>query len=74
MQGILRDGNVKKWILLRGSDKVTFKKVSDIKVKSSAGYISIGFKAYPMRYLKLIIQDAEGGRAIINELEVGKPN
>lgn len=70
----LSEGNVKKWILFQGNDGVTYKKVQDVTVFKSHGYTSIGFKPKTIRYLKLVIQDAEGGRAIINELEVGKPN
>lgn len=69
----LNEGNVKKWILFQGSDGVTYKKVQDVNVFTSAGYTSIGFKPKTIRFLKLVIQDAEGGKAIINELEVGKP-
>lgn len=69
----LTDGNIKKWILFISGDGVTYKKVTDENVLSSPGYTSIGFKPKTIRYLKLVIQDAEGGRAIINEIEVGKP-
>ncbi len=70
----LTEGNVKKWILFQGADGVTYKKVTDEQFIRNPGYTSIGFKPKGIRFLKLVIQEAEGGTAIINEIEVGKPN
>ena len=70
----LIEGNVKKWILFQSADGVTYKKISDEQLQRNSGYTSIGFKPKAIRYLKLVIQDAEGGKAIINEIEVGKSN
>lgn len=70
----LTEGNINKWILFQGTDGVTYKKVAEQQFIKNPGYNSIGFKPKATRYLKLIILDAKGGKAIINELEVGKPS
>lgn len=72
-EAALEEGNVTKWRLFISGDGVTYKRVGNETIFRQPGYTSIGFTPKQIRYLKLQITEANGDKAIINEIEVGKP-
>lgn len=69
----LTEGNVLKYRLYKAGENKEFKELTGLNEKRSPGYTGIGFSPTRARYLKLEILDANNGKAVINELEVGKP-
>ncbi len=71
-EAALLEGNVINVKLSLSSDNLIFNEVASKEWQSNSKYRTIEFKKSKTRYLKLEILEANGDRAIIAELEVGR--
>jgi len=71
-EAALAEGNLTKAKLYLSDDNISFKEVANLEWEINSKYKTIEFEKSKARYLKLDILEANGDRAIIAELEVGR--
>jgi alpha-L-fucosidase len=71
-EAALAEGNITYAKVYASKDNVNYKEIASQKWESNAKYRTLSFPKSDVRYLKLEILEANGDKAIIAELEVGR--